>query len=349
MPEPQPDTGAPIHHVQVLRAPALCTVQDAGRIGQRHLGLARCGAMDTQALAQALALVGLPPQGAALEFAMGPLELRFERETWVSLCGAQVQATLAGRALASGWRRRAAPGEVLRVQGLVQGRWAYLAFDGGLALPPVLGSFATDVAAGLGGWQGRALQAGDRLPLGPPPIPALKRACAWAASAAGLWQPAGTPRPLPGQRPQPQPLTLRLMPGPEALALQQQAPQAWAQLGAQSWRVSAQSNRMAYRLEGPPLPTECLPEMASHAVWPAWVQLPPSGQPLVLMADAQTTGGYPRLGEVFAPDLALLAQAMPGQAVRFVPMSNPEAALARQALRERQGLQAQAAWAALSC
>jgi antagonist of KipI len=67
------------------------------------------------------------------------------------------------------------------------------------------------------------------------------------------------------------------------------------------------------------------------------------------MADAQTTGGYPRLGEVFAPDLALLAQAMPGQAVRFVPMSNPEAALARQALRERQGLQAQAAWAALSC
>jgi biotin-dependent carboxylase-like uncharacterized protein len=328
MPDPAPAEPSAFH-VQVLRAPALCTVQDLGRVGQRHLGLARGGAMDSRALTQALALVDQPPEAAALEFALGPLELRFERETWVSLCGAQVQATLAGRPFASGWCRRAAAGEVLRVQGLAQGRWAYLAFDGGLALPRVLGSCATDVAAGLGGWQGRALQAGDRLPLGPPAAQALQRARAWAEPLCPLQAPAA--------------LKLRLMPGPEALALQALNPQGWAQLWAQSWRVSAHSNRMAYRLEGPPLPTEGLPEMASHAVWPGWVQLPPSGQPLVLMADAQTTGGYPRLGEVFGPDLDALAQAMPGQAVGFEPWAPEQARVARASLARQRDL---AAWAA---
>ena len=182
---------------------------------------------------------------------------------------------------------------------------AYLCVDGGIDVPLVLGARATDLKAGYGGHHGRALQAGDRLPQGTP----------------------GRPLPRLGVQQRPWQPLLRAIPGTEYHEFDAASRQAFWQ---QPWTVSPHSNRMGYRLQGAALQRNHGAELLSHAVLPGVVQVPPSGQPIVLLADAQTTGGYPRIASVIDADLWLLAQARPGSRLQFVECDLATARAARE-------------------
>jgi len=296
--------------IEILRCGPLTTVQDGGRTGLRHLGVPAAGALDDWALARLNALLGNAPGAAALELVAGPLELRIEREGWLALCGAPFEMRLDGRLLRPEWRWPCRAGQVLRLDGPVSGQRALLGFAGGLALPAVLGARATDLRSGFGGLQGRALRKGDRLPLG---------------SAAALRDVRGLAAPEWDGR-------LRALPGPELAALDLRSRDA---LWSEAWKVEPQSDRMGLRLSGPTLSLRRPLELASTAVLPGTLQLPPAGQPIALLADAGTTGGYPRVAIVIVADLWQLAQARPGARLRL-QLCTLEAARAARAQRQHE-------------
>lgn len=306
--------------LRVIQAGLQSSVQDLGRPGWRHLGIGSAGAMDPQALQLAQALLGQDLTLPALEISGGPVELRVEEDTPFALAGADYDVLLDETPCAVGWPGLARAGQRLRLRGPRAGRFVYLTLPGGISAPTRLGSCSTDLAGGFGGPQGRALQAGDGLQRG-------------AAAPAG---------PRPGRRrglpafQAPDVLTLRVLPGPEAEAFH---PDAIASFWQATWRVSSRSNRMGSRLEGPALRQterpDGLGELLSHAVLPGVVQVPPDGQPIVLMADAQATGGYPRLAVVIQADLPRLAQAGPGQRLHFLPVDEAEAGVARRQARDQ--------------
>lgn len=305
--------------IEIIAPGPLLTVQDLGRPTARRYGVPPGGAMDPFALAAANRLVANPPGAAGLELTAGGAELRLARPAILALAGGDLGATLDGRPLPLWTAVRADAGARLRLAGR-PGPWgarAYLAIAGGLAVPPVLGSRSTDLAGAFGGLEGRRLRAGDRLPVGPP------------APLAGLLVGARWPEPLrPPYGPRP---ALRLLPGPHLGCF---APGALAALEGATLRISATSNRMGYRLEGLALAYARPCSLPSLGVVPGTVQVPPDGAPILLMADAQTTGGYPVIGVVAAADLPLAAQLLPGDELRLAPASLAAALAARRAQAE---------------
>lgn len=293
--------------LEIIRPGLLTTVQDLGRPGWRHLGVTEGGALDAPALRLANLLAGNPVDAAALEICGGPLEARLHGDGLLALTGAVFDATLDGAPLWPNWCTPYRDGQRLRLHGPRQGRVGYLALAGGLELAPALGSRATDLAAGIGGWQGRALAAGDALPLGR----------------------AATRQRRTGVRPLPWSPVLRALPGPEYPDFDAASRRA---LWAQPWTVGGRGNRMGCQLQGQPLRYGG-GELLSHGVLPGVVQVPPSGEPIVLLADAQATGGYPRIACVIAADLWKLAQARPGCELHLV---ETDTAGARAALVEQQ-------------
>ncbi len=293
-----------MREVEVLRAGPLVTVQDGGRVNQGHLGLSRTGVMDRPAQWLANWLVGNKPDAAVLEVAHGLLHLRFHAPGGVALAGGLPRARLNGRPVWPGWAIPVAAGDELELTGMRDGLYAVLAFAGGVAVPPVLGSRSTDLFAGFGGWQGRTVRAGDRLPLGEAEPPSVR----------GLRLPRRDTR-------------IRVLPGPGRAELGEACWHAFLQ---RPWQVGSDSSRMATVLQGEPLPPHDV-QQRSRMVLPGTIQLPPSGRPVVLQADAQATGGYPELALVLEWDLWKLAQARPGQTVYF-QASTPE-----EALRVRRG------------
>ena len=278
----------------VLRAGALTTVQDAGRPGFAHLGVPRAGALDAPAARLGNRLVGNPEAAAVLETTVDGVRLRAATTVTVAVTGAQAPLTVDGRAAPWGVAVGLPPGGVLDVGPATAGVRSYVAVAGGIALPPVLGSRSRDTLSGLGP---SPLSAGDLLPVGRPsgPVPAVD-----------FTVPAATP----------QPVVLRLLPGPRddwfgAAGL--------AALWAATYEVSPLSNRVGVRLTGPPVLRLREGELESEGVALGAVQVPPDGQPVVLLADHPTTGGYPVVGLVDPRDLAGLAQARPGTTVCFVP------------------------------
>ncbi|SCK11899.1 biotin-dependent carboxyltransferase family protein [Vogesella sp. LIG4] len=291
--------------LEILRPGVQTTVQDLGRHGLRHLGIAQNGALDTSALLLGNRLLGNAANLAALEIALGPVAIRFGRDGWFALTGADFAATLDDEPAWCGWRLPCRAGQILRLAGGHHGMRAYLCVDGGIDVPLVLGARATDLKAAYGGHHGRALQAGDRLPQG---------AARSLPRRLGVYQ-----RPW-------QPL-LRAIPGPEYHEFDAASRHAFWQ---HPWTVSPHSNRMGYRLQGTALQRNHGGELLSHAVLPGVVQVPPNGQPIVLLADAQTTGGYPRIASVIDADLWLLAQARPGSRLHFVECDLATARAARE-------------------
>jgi len=281
--------------VQVLAPGLLTTVQDAGRSGWRHLGVAQCGALDVPAAMLANHLVGNGPGEAVLELTLQGPTLRFGRAMRLALCGARVLARFecedGVRHVVESGRPVTLPPGVLRVGNLHGGARAWLAFAGGIHVPPLLGSRSTDLRGGFGGFEGRALRSGDELTLRAAP----RLACTRPRAPKWWIDPYFDQRGLP----------IRYVPAHQA-----------AELDGRPWRVSARSNRQGLRLEGPDL-DGARGEEISAPVAPGTVQLPPDGKPIVLLADAQTVGGYPRLGHVIAADLPRLAHACPGEIVRF--------------------------------
>jgi len=303
----------------LVEAPGLLTtLQDLGRAGYQHLGVGPGGAMDPVSHRIANLLVGNPPGAAALEITLAGPRLRFEDDALVAVCGGDFKPRAAGLPVRR-WRPvLVRAGSALEFGGAVQGARCYLAVAGGFQVPAVLGSASTNLAARFGGFRGRALQAGDRLATAPPApglYPALQREfsrvpepvhhLAWFAA----WQ-----EELDFLRP----ARLRLIPGPQWPLLTGASREAL--LGG-TFRAAARSDRMGIRLQGPPLALERPLEMLSAGVAPGTLQLPPDGSPILLMADRQTTGGYPRLGEVATVDLPRAAQLRPGEPLRFEPIA----------------------------
>lgn len=296
--------------IEVIAAGSLMTVQDLGRPGARRYGVSPGGALDPFALAAANRLVGNLPGAAGVEITAGGASLRLCHTSTIALTGADFGATLDNLPLPPWTAVLAGEGSLIQLASRRTdwGARAYLAIAGGIDVPSVLGSRGTDLAGGFGGLSGRPLRARDVLPVGKPLatlIPAVGQR--WPDSA----RPSYTAEP-----------TLRIIPGPH---LEYFALGALEALVAATLRISATSNRMGYRLEGLRLHDNHTHNVLSLGVVPGTIQVPPDGMPIMLMADAQTTGGYPIIGALITADLPLAAQLLPGDCVRFAATSMEEA------------------------
>ncbi|WP_328581368.1 biotin-dependent carboxyltransferase family protein [Streptomyces sp. NBC_00370] len=279
----------------VVRAGALTTVQDLGRPGYAQLGVAHSGALDLPALRLVNRLVGNDPNAAVLETTVTGCAVRPDRPVTVAVGGAPCPVTVDGRPVAWGTAVRVAAGALLDVGPAVSGVRGYVAFGGGIAVAPVLGSRSTDLLSGLGP---APAEAGAVLPLGPvrrpaPPVDAAP----WPAPPAEL--------------------VLRVGLGPRDDWFTEGALRT---LATHVYRVSPASNRIGLRTLGPSLERAVHDELPSEGMVTGAVQVPPDGCPLVFLADRPTTGGYPVIAVVRAADLAGAAQAVPGTPVRFVPV-----------------------------
>ncbi|HEX4811282.1 MAG TPA: biotin-dependent carboxyltransferase family protein [Nonomuraea sp.] len=275
--------------IEVLSPGPYATVQDLGRPGYAHLGVPRSGAADAGSLRLANRLVGNGEELAGIEFTFGMARLRFLAGAWVALAGAPVAAGPA-RGAGMGVPFWVPGGAELRLGAPEWGLRTYLAVRGGIAVPPVLGSRATDALSGLGP---EPLRAGARLPVGR----------AEGVIPVDLAPPPG-----------PRPAVLRVSPGPRDDWF---APEALEAMCAGAYMVSQDSNRVGVRLRGPALGRVKEGELPSEGMVEGAVQVPPSGQPIVFLADHPPTGGYPVIGVVRAADVAVAAQLRPGDEVRF--------------------------------
>jgi antagonist of KipI len=319
--------------LRIVRPGLLTTVQDRGRFGLQHLGVVPCGAMDPVALEFANGLVGNRGSEAVLEITVLGPEIAFECDALVALCGAEFDATLAGRALPLNRPVYVEKDSILKTGRATLGSRAYLAVAGGIALAPVLGSRSTYLPAGFGGLQGRALRAGDSLPL-IDDVSALSlaryRSLSNRKEAAGLrtvaWSaPALT---LPAR----EPIVIHAMEGRHHAHFDAAAQRAFFEA---TWKVSPDSNRMGFRLLGPALARIEAVEILSEPACLGTVQVPANGMPIALMADHQTTGGYPKIAEIAAADVPRLAQLAPGGTVQFARCTLEQARELRRALRQR--------------
>ncbi len=278
----------------------LSTVQDLGRLGWRRFGVNPNGAMDPVAARIANILVGNDDNAAAIEMHFPPPEIEFERDAIISVCGGDFGAAIDGKEITA-WRAVAAnAGRTLRFTRKTAGERVYLAVGGGLDVTPWLGSSSTTLAAEIGGYQGRPLQAGDRLSVGyqamRPTEPHL---------------PAVSPSLLPRYSRFP---TVRIIPGAE---LDYLSSASYESLSQQTFTISNRSNRMGFRLTGEPLTLKKQHEFISSAVCFGTVQLLPDGQVIILMADQQTAGGYPRIAHIIGYDLPLVGLLGAGDKIAF--------------------------------
>lgn len=297
--------------VTVIEPGLQTQLQDEGRWGWQHDGVPVGGAMDAWSHRLANLLAGNAEDEATLEILMTGPRLRFDQDAVIALTGADLPASLDSQAVPMHRRLLVPAGAVLAFGRRRAGLRAYLAVAGGFDVPVVLGSRSTYVRGGFGGLQGRALRQGDVLPLRP-------HATRTAPAGAGRMEPAPPPPPdLIPALPDPAPdacATVAVLRGEHWDLFDAAARQA---LLAQAWRIGSQSDRMGYRLSGTALHRAPGEELLSEGVGFGTVQVPPDGQPIVLMAERQSTGGYPKIAHVANVDLPMLAQLAPGQRVRF--------------------------------
>jgi len=305
--------------VTVLKSGLLSTVQDLGRAGYQRYGIAVGGAVDATAARVANLLVGNSENAALLEIALIGPELRADQELLVAWCGGDFAAWIDDHPLPKERPVRVPAGSVLSFGPVRSGAMAWLAFAGGIDVPVLLGSRSTHRQAKFGGREGRGLIPGDKLALLPPSERAAgllaelhasgRVAPTWCARVAALGEPA-----VAG--------TLRFVRGPEWDWFTEEAQERFV---SESYLVTKDADRMGVRFKGPELALAAPREMISSSVNTGVVQVPPSGQPIVLSAARQTIGGYPRLAAVAAVDYPAIAQLKPGDAVRFEEVGLPEA------------------------
>ena len=309
--------------LKIISSGLLTTIQDAGRYGYQKEGIIVSGPMDAFALRVANLLVGNEEGTAAIETTfLGP-KILFEADHLVAITGGDLSAAINGEKVKMARPVFVPAGSLLEFGAPGSGSRAYVAISGGFTLPKVLNSYATYLRAGVGGYKGRALQAGDLLPC-PGPSPAgehLLRSLTRNKPLTTWVQASWTPNPqlLPDLEANP---TLRVMKGPEYDLFIPASQQA---LWEQEFTVTTDSDRMGYRLQGVPLRLQEPREIISSAVTFGTLQVPPEGHPIALLADHQTTGGYPRIGQVITADFSKLAQVPLGKKIRFKEISLEEA------------------------
>jgi 5-oxoprolinase (ATP-hydrolysing) subunit C len=302
--------------IEILTSHALNTIQDLGRIGARRFGVSTSGAMDPVAVAAGNALLGNDPGAASIEVQTFPFRLRFGADVAFALTGVDCSATLAGRAVPPWWCMRARAGDILALSAPRRGARAYLTFAGGIDLPRVLGSRSTHIRAGFGGLDGRALQEGDVVPI-------RQTQCEAGRFDFGAEPPdvaiAGSNASEDGV------LRVRVMRAGEydLFSADMQAI-FWSTI----WKISLNSDRGGYRLTGAKLTLPAPVEMRSHGVVAGVVQVPPAGEPIIQMSDANTAGGYPKVAAVIQADLWRLGQARPGSRIAFSEVGYEEAVAA---------------------
>lgn len=301
--------------IQILKAGILDTVQDLGRFGFSHWGVNPGGAMDLHAARVANMLVDNDPGWALLEIHFPAPQILFEQTALVSICGADFCPMISSTAVPL-WQPVIIPkNSILYFDRPVWGARAYIAFHGGLDIPEWLGGSGTHLKAGAGGWEGRKLERFDQIHLGETQLyyPGWQKedlpftTIPWKAGMNDIYHPL---------------LEIRLLPGPE-----------WSELNGQSqtkletdlFFIDPRSDRMGYYLKGPALERTASTEMLSAGVTRGTMQLLPDGQCILLMADHQTVGGYPRIAQVVAADWAKLAQIKPGHSIKFRMISMEEA------------------------
>lgn len=281
--------------LEILAGGMQTTVQDLGRFGFGRIGFAPNGAADRAGLIAANRLVGNPDGAAGLEMTLSGPAIRFLRRTVIALAGAEMHALLNGLPLLIGRAQGVMPGDELVVRSVTgAGARAYLAVAGGIDVPVVLGSRSTDLTAGIGGHAGRALRAGDRLPIG------TERRPAGAGAVAGTLVDTGVP--------------VRVRPGPEADRFPDEA---WATFLSATFTVAADSNRMGLRLDGPSIRAEGPADIVSEGLVRGAIQITGEGQPIVMLPGHATIGGYARMATVVDEDLDRLGQMRPGDGIRF--------------------------------
>lgn len=310
--------------LRVVRAGLHTTVQDQGRQGWSHLGVARSGSLDSHAADIANRLVLNDPSCAVLEMTWFGDELVVSSATLLATTGADMQGSWEWNGDSGPWPHErpvlVREGTRIKFSGVANGSRTYLAFAGGLDCREVLSSRSTLTRAKLGGWNGRKLQAEDQLPLGDCD-PSLNR---WmqktlAISQRPIWAPKWY---VPSLYDWSDLFEIRFLWGSHRDHLTPLQQDVFTQ---GRWKVTHQSDRMGMRLAGTPLQPKAAEAMLSEGVTIGTIQLPPHGQPILLLADGAPTGGYPRLGHVIAADLFRLGQIRPGQSIRFVPVSLGEA------------------------
>ena len=301
----------------VVRPGVLTTVQDMGRWGYQRFGVPVAGAMDMTSHRLANLLVGNPESAATLEVTVVGPELRFETPTAFAITGATFELWLGDMRIEMNRRHVATAGQTLVFGSRVVGARAYVAVEGGVDVPLVFGSRSTHLTSAMGGLAGRALQAGDRIPVG----------------AAGVASHGVSDHPRDGLTPlSEEGFRIRVLPGPESELFDSPDMEAFC---ATRYRVTPESNRMGYRLDGSRLESHGSAEPISSAVPNGCIQVPPSGAPIILLADHQTVGGYPRIAAVISADLPMVGQLMASNWIEFEMCTRETAVRELMALERR--------------
>lgn len=288
--------------IEILAVVGPASVQDLGRFDQYRFGVGTSGAMDDVALRAGNMILGNDENAAGIEIPMTPFKLRFDRDMAFALTGADVVAEIGGRAIPSWWRSHARAGDVLTIKTMPRGARCYLTVGGGIDVPVVLGSRSTQLRGEFGGLHGRALQPGDNLPC--------------AATAAIIGELGIEPADITLARPDAaeDETVVRVVVAGEYDGFDDAAQ---ALFWSSSWKITPQSNRYGYRLQGPAVKPRVPIEKRSHGIVPGVIQIPPNGQPIIQMRDAQTSGGYPKIATVIEADLWRVGQARLGGKLRF--------------------------------
>lgn len=300
--------------ITVIKPGLLSSFQDLGRFGHQHLGVPVGGAMDSRAHRLANLLVGNTQDEATLEVTLVGPTLRFEAAGCIAISGAQLNPTLNEQPIPNNRPIIVRPGDVLAFGARTAGLRSYIAWNGGIALPSVLGSRSTYLRGGFGGFHGRALRKGDVFnmlgDLEASPLDDLEQEL-WSIK---VYLPA-----ILGLIPR---ASIRVMRGMHTKLF---TDSSIADFFAGEYRISPQSERMGYRLQGPQLSLKSSTQLLSEATSFGSIQVPPDGNPIILMADRQTTGGYAKIGHVATVDLPVIAQCMPGETLRFTEIALDQA------------------------
>ncbi len=284
--------------IEIENAPPFATVQDLGWRTGRAMGLPQSGAMDPLMLGLANSLVGNPAGAAGIEWALGAGTICAQEQCELVILGAGEVFVDGTPADATHPVVRARAGTRIEIRPRSDHRFLYITVRGGIDVPPVVGSRSTYLPGGFGGFEGRRLRSGDLLPVGP----------AMHSALGSSVHPRISPDPVNDD------VTIRVIPGPQ-----------WERFGDRAretllesrFTVSASSDRMGYRLEGPSITPREAATLPSEAACPGAIQIPDGGQPIVIMPDGPTVGGYPKIAVVRRGDLRKLAQCLPGRGVRF--------------------------------
>jgi antagonist of KipI len=279
--------------IEILRAPAHLVLQDFGFVGYRKIGLPRSGAMDPHSLSLGNSLVGNSAGEVGFEWALGGGTVRFNADVSIAFTGAVVHGRLGQGAVAMNRAMRVKAGTTLEIDRFSSGRFVYMCVSPAPAITPTFGSKSTYSPAGIGGFEGRRLKTGDKIPL------------------TGTTNAIQTPEVVELDRKR---STFRVVPGPQATALDGKLLEF---ILRSEFEISRNSDRTGYRLEGPRVEVTGLGQILSEPACEGSIQITDSGMPIVLMADGPTIGGYNKVAVVTLEDLGLFAQRTPGERVHF--------------------------------